>query len=413
MIPIIVLALVFLLIIVRRIGKFHLQIWQIMAMGAIAVLATLQISPLNALKSINLDVMFFLFGMFIVGEALVNSGYLSYLSCRLFRRAKSLDSLVLFILFGIGIMAAFLMNDTLAIIGTPVVLLLASKARTSPKILLLALAFAVTIGSVTSPIGNPQNLLIAINGSVANPFITFFRYLLLPTLINLLLAYFLLRLFYRKQFDRQALNDQPEPIKDPKLAQLCRISLVLLAVLIVAKIVTVFAGLKIDFRLTYIALAAALPVVLFSRKRFTIIRKIDWSTLVFFASMFILMACVWNSGVFQNIINSTTLKLNSIPVIMGISVVLSQFISNVPLVALYLPMLIKIGVTNAGLMALAAGSTIAGNLSILGAASNVIIIQNAEQKSGETLTFWEFVRIGVPLTAINMLVYWLFFIIIR
>jgi Na+/H+ antiporter NhaD/arsenite permease-like protein len=413
MIPIIVLALVFLLIIVRRIGKFHLQIWQIMAMGAIAVLATLQISPLNALKSINLDVMFFLFGMFIVGEALVNSGYLSYLSCRLFRRAKSLDSLVLFILFGIGIMAAFLMNDTLAIIGTPVVLLLASKARTSPKILLLALAFAVTIGSVTSPIGNPQNLLIAINGSVANPFITFFRYLLLPTLINLLLAYFLLRLFYRKQFDRQALNDQPEPIKDPKLAQLCRISLVLLAVLIVAKIVTVFAGLKIDFRLTYIALAAALPVVLFSRKRFTIIRKIDWSTLVFFASMFILMACVWNSGVFQNIINSTTLNLNSVPVIMSISVVLSQFISNVPLVALYLPMLIKIGVTNAGLMALAAGSTIAGNLSILGAASNVIIIQNAEQKSGETLTFWEFVRIGVPLTAINMLVYWLFFIIIR
>ena len=413
MIPIIVLALVFVLIIVRRIGKVRLQIWQIMAAGAIAVLATLQISPLNALKSINPDVIFFLFGMFIVGEALVDSGYLSYLSYKLFRRAKSLDALVLFILFGIGIMAAFLMNDTLAIIGTPVVLLLAGKAKTSPKILLLALAFAVTIGSVTSPIGNPQNLLIAINGNVANPFITFFRYLLLPTLVNLLLAYFLLRLFYRKQFDCQVLTDQPESINDPKLAQLCRVSLVLLAVLIVAKIVTVFAGLTINFRLTYIALAAALPIVVFSPKRLTIIRKIDWTTLIFFASMFILMACVWNSGVFQNVFNSTTLKLNSVPVIMGISVVLSQFISNVPMVALYLPMLIKMGVTNAGLMALAAGSTIAGNLSILGAASNVIIIQNAERKSGETLTFWEFVRIGLPLTVINVFVYWLFFSIIR
>jgi Na+/H+ antiporter NhaD/arsenite permease-like protein len=413
MIPIIVLALVFVLIIVRRIGKVRLQIWQIMAAGAIAVLATLQISPLNSLKSINPDVIFFLFGMFIVGEALVDSGYLSYLSYKLFRRAKSLDALVLFILFGIGIMAAFLMNDTLAIIGTPVVLLLAGKAKTSPKILLLALAFAVTIGSVTSPIGNPQNLLIAINGNVANPFITFFRYLLLPTLVNLLLAYFLLRLFYRKQFDCQVLTDQPESINDPKLAQLCRVSLVLLAVLIVAKIVTVFAGLTINFRLTYIALAAALPIVVFSPKRLTIIRKIDWTTLIFFASMFILMACVWNSGVFQNVINSTTLKLNSVPVIMGISVVLSQFISNVPMVALYLPMLIKMGVTNAGLMALAAGSTIAGNLSILGAASNVIIIQNAERKSGETLTFWEFVRIGLPLTVINVFVYWLFFSIIR
>jgi Na+/H+ antiporter NhaD/arsenite permease-like protein len=125
------------------------------------------------------------------------------------------------------------------------------------------------------------------------------------------------------------------------------------------------------------------------------------------------MASVWNSGVFQNLINATNMTLTSVPVIMGISVVLSQFISNVPLVALYLPMLMNMGITNSGLMALAAGSTIAGNLSILGAASNVIIIQNAEQKSGETLTFWEFVRIGVPLTAINVFVYWLFFTIIR
>jgi Na+/H+ antiporter NhaD/arsenite permease-like protein len=409
MIPIVVLAIVFLLIIVRRIGKFRFQIWQIMALGAMSVLVTLQISPLNALKSINLDVMFFLFGMFIVGEALEESGYLSYLSYRLFRRAKSLDSLVLLILFGMGIASAFLMNDTLAIVGTPVVLLLARKAETSPKILLLALAFSVTIGSVTSPIGNPQNLLIAINGNVTNPFVTFFRYLLLPTLINLFLAYLVLRLFYRKAFDHKTLVSHPELIKDSKLAQLSRISLILLAVLVLMKIFIVFVGLKIDFRLTYIALTAALPIILFSPKRITIIRTIDWSTLVFFAAMFILMASVWDSGFFQNVINSTNLTLTSEPVIMGFSVVISQFISNVPLVALYLPMLMKIGVTNSGLMALAAGSTIAGNLTILGAASNVIIIQNAEQKSGETLNFWEFIRIGVPLTAINIFVYWLFF----
>jgi Na+/H+ antiporter NhaD/arsenite permease-like protein len=413
MIPIIVLACVFLLIMVRRIGSFRFQIWQIMGLGAVAVLVTLQITPLAALKAINLDVIFFLFGMFIVGEALVSSGYLSYLSYKLFRRAKSLDSLVLFILFGMGLTAAFLMNDTLAIIGTPVVILLARKAKTSPKILLLALAFGVTIGTVTSPIGNPQNLLIAINGNVANPFITFFHYLLLPTLINLFLAYLLLRLFYRNQFNQKTFADNPEPVKDPQLARLSQISLILLALLILAKIITVFAGMKIDFRLTYIALTAALPVIIFSPRRVSIIRKIDWSTLVFFAAMFILMASVWGSGVFQKVINSTGMSLTDTPVIMGVSVVLSQFISNVPLVALYLPMLTSLGVTTAGLMALAAGSTIAGNLSILGAASNVIIIQNAEQKSGETLTFWEFFRVGLPLTVINVAVYWLFFTIIK
>lgn len=63
------------------------------------------------------------------------------------------------------------------------------------------------------------------------------------------------------------------------------------------------------------------------------------------------------------------------------------------------------------MIALAAGSTIAGNLSILGAASNVIIIQNAEKRSGATRTFWEFVRIGIPLTVVNVIIYWLFFMI--
>jgi Na+/H+ antiporter NhaD/arsenite permease-like protein len=93
---------------------------------------------------------------------------------------------------------------------------------------------------------------------------------------------------------------------------------------------------------------------------------------------------------------------------MIISVILSQFISNVPLVALYTPTLMQLGASTKELMALAAGSTIAGNLTILGAVSNVIIIQNAEKNSGETLTFFEFVKIGLPLTIINAFVYWVY-----
>jgi Na+/H+ antiporter NhaD/arsenite permease-like protein len=86
------------------------------------------------------------------------------------------------------------------------------------------------------------------------------------------------------------------------------------------------------------------------------------------------------------------------------SVVISQFISNVPFVALFQPMILQAGGSTEQLMALAAGSTIAGNLTILGAASNVIIIQNAE-KQGETLTFWEFARVGLPLTILQVAVY--------
>ncbi len=408
MIPILVLLIVFLLIAVRQIGNIRLQIWQIMLLGALAVLFTGQISPAAALKAINLDVILFLFGTFVIGQALQDSGYLSHLAYRFFRHTRSLDHLVILILLGTGVLSAFLMNDTVAIIGTPVVLLFARKNGVPARVLLLALAFAVTIGSVMSPIGNPQNLLIAINGNIRNPFITFFRYLFIPTVLNLLLTYVLLRIVYRKHFKCPPLVHQPEPMKDEKLARLARISLVLLVLLVVVRIVTVFIGLVVDFRLTYIALIAALPVILFSSKRLAIIRCIDWTTLVFFAAMFVLMESVWEAGFFQSVINGLHLNLTSLGVILTVSILLSQLISNVPLVALYLPMLTQMGASTPAMVALAAGSTIAGNFSILGAASNVIIIQNAEKKSGETVTFFEFIKVGVPLTLMNVAVYWVF-----
>jgi len=277
--------------------------------------------------------------------------------------------------------------------------------------LLLSLAFSVTIGSVMSPIGNPQNLLVAVNGNVTNPFVTFLRFLAIPTIINLFLTYLLIKLFYREHLDMQPITQSSNPIKNQRLATLSKISLFIILVMVIAKIIVVFTGLDIDFRLTYIALTAAAPIVLLSPQRFRILEKIDWFTLIFFAAMFVLMESVWDSGLFQSAINDMHLNLLSVGIILAVSVFLSQFISNVPLVALYLPMLTNLGASTKELMALAAGSTIAGNLSILGAASNVIIIQNAEKKAGETLTFWEFIRIGIPVTIVNLLVYWLFFYI--
>jgi Na+/H+ antiporter NhaD/arsenite permease-like protein len=412
MISLITLACVFILIAVRKVGNIRLRIWQIMLLGALVVLITGQISPANAVKAINADVIVFLFCVFTIGQAMEDSGYLGHLAHRLFGKAVTLNSLVLLILFGMGLLSALLMNDTLAIIGTPIVLALAGRSATQPKILLLSLAFAVTIGSVMSPIGNPQNLLIALHGNVANPFVTFLKYLLAPTMLNLGIAYGLLRLFYHRYFHERPAVSTVVPIKDARLAGLTRISMIILVVLVLLKILLVFIAPGVDFKLTYIALAAALPVFVFIPRRPGILKRLDWFTLIFFAAMFILMQSVWDSGYFQRAIASTNINLNSTGMILGVSVLLSQLISNVPLVALYLPVLLQAGATTAGMMALATGSTIAGNLTILGAASNVIIIQNAE-KRGSTLGFLEFVKIGVPLTILNVAVYWVFLIIFR
>ena len=404
-IPFIALAAVLILIAVRQLGEFKLQIWQIMMLGALAVIAFGGTGLLDAAYAINLDVMIFLGGMFVIGEAMSESGYLIHLFNKLFCRAKNLDQLLLLILFVMGFLSALLMNDTLAIIGTPFMLYLARTLKISPKLLLLTLAFAVTTGSALSPIGNPQNLLIAINGNLANPFLVFLRYLFLPTVANLLLAYLLLRLAYRNQFQNCPLQIFQEQIHDRNLARLSRISAILLIALISAKILAVTLGIGEEFRLTYIALLSSLPIVLFSERRYDILKRIDWSTLIFFASMFVLMDSVWRSGAVQALLTENSINFASIPSILALSVLFSQIISNVPFVALFQPLLLNPSTRD--LMALAAGSTIAGNLFILGAASNVIIIQNAE-KSGETLTFLDFARVGVPLTLLNVLVYWIF-----
>jgi Na+/H+ antiporter NhaD/arsenite permease-like protein len=416
MISVLVLASVFALIVFRRIGRYRLQIWQVMSLGAAAVLLTGQIGALEAVRSVNIDVMLFLFGVFVIGEALEESGYLAHISSRLFSRSGSLELLVLAVLFGGGALAALLMNDTLAIIGTPVMLLIAGRNERvlrTPKLLLLSLAFGVTIGSVASPIGNPQNLLVALNGGIADPFATFLKFLLVPTMVNLLIAYWLLRLFFRKQFTGAKLEFALEPVTDRSLAGIAKVSLGILLGLILVKVGLVLFSVGFDLRLTYVALAAAAPIVLFSRERFNVVRRIDWHTLVFFATMFILMRSVWDSGFFQGVIDRSGQDLAATGTILAVSTVLSQFISNVPLVALYLPVLAGAGATTAGMMALAAGSTIAGNLTVLGAASNVIIIQNAEKKGNQTLNFWEFLKVGLPLTVLNIAVYWLYFLLVR
>ncbi|OGQ59370.1 MAG: anion transporter, partial [Deltaproteobacteria bacterium RIFCSPLOWO2_02_FULL_53_8] len=320
---------------------------------------------------------------------------------------KTTDGLVLLILFVMGLFSAVLMNDTLAIIATPLVLYFADRHRVEPKLLLLALCFAITTGSVMSPIGNPQNLLIALDGRVSDPFLTFAKYLAVPTVINLFLTYLVLKVFYAKAFHATPLVSMREELKDKPLARLARFSLIIVCSLIGVKIAITIFGMGAGFKLTYIAVVAAAPVLILSPRRFELLKLVDWHTLIFFAAMFVLMEGVWLSGAVQAAMDAAGNGLTSIEFILGASVIVSQALSNVPFVALYLPALTQGSVGVSGMMALAAGSTVAGNLFILGAASNVIVVHNAERR-GVVLSFVEFAKVGAVVTAVNIAVYWAF-----
>ncbi|WOF17359.1 anion transporter [Methanoplanus sp. FWC-SCC4] len=377
--------------------------------GAAFVLLTGSITPKDALMAVSPDVMLFLSGVFIIGAGLFKSGVLESLSNRIFSKAKNQDVFLLSFIFLTGLLSAVLMNDTVAIIAAPLAVTLSKKFRLPPEMLLLALAFSVTTGSVASPVGNPQNLLIATMSGIENPFFAFLYYLGLPTLLSLIFVYLCLRFLYREHFkDDFCTDEKREPsgfwFFDPSF-----LSLLILAGLILSS--AVLSGYGIHIPLFSIAIISALPLLLFSKKRMEILREADWHTLLFFAAMFVLMQSVWNTGFFQAFFEGSGCFSFTPALTMLMGLIVSQFISNVPFVALFMPLVLSSGAGPNVLMSLAAGSTLAGNLLLFGAASNIIIVQNAEKK-GICIGFLRFAKAGVLITGGQVVIYLLYILTI-
>jgi Na+/H+ antiporter NhaD/arsenite permease-like protein len=132
-----------------------------MMVGAALMVGFQIISIQSAFKSINLDVIGFLFGMFSIVSALDKSGVLKIISTKMLSKTENNPDLILMVLVvGMGLLSAFLVNDTMALLGIPLVIYVSKRTSIRSSILLIALSFGITVGSTMTPIGNPQNLLI-------------------------------------------------------------------------------------------------------------------------------------------------------------------------------------------------------------------------------------------------------------
>ena len=391
-----ILAVVFLLIMVRRVGKFRLPIWGIMTAGALAALLFQTISISSAISAVQLDVIAFLFGMFVFGAALDKSGLLHSVVLRGFTKAKNKRQVMLIFMITTASASSLFMNDTVAVIGAPLAMFCAAKFGIPVVRMLLALCFAVTFGSAATPIGNPQNLLIALSG-VPDAFVTFAIYLVMPSVLCLFISY---KFLARGISSEAVVMDKSDDVFDDRLSSICKISFVLILLAVAARIVGSFFGYEVSF--IWIAAAGALPLLLFSSKRLELLKSVDYCTLIFFVSMFILMEAVWESGVLQVLLPESLTV--SIPVMVTAGAVVSQFVSNVPFVLMVLPLLETAAASVPLYMAASAGCTAAGALTILGAASTIIIIQRAE-KEGESLSFLTFLKSGIPITLAAVVIY--------
>ncbi len=408
-INIIIGALVFLLIAFRHVIPIKLKYWHIMFLGAVSMLLLGGVTPRECLYAIDFDVLISLFGLFLLGYSVEESGYLAHLTYKYLKRANSFSELILLVIFIFGLTSALLMNDTIAIVGVTVISLLARNYGIDLKFLVLLLAFSITTGSVLSPIGNPQNLLIALQPVFTNPFVEFFKFLLLPTVLNLMVLYLYFGVIFKEKFHSRPLAHSQEPIKDKSLAHLSKISLFILLGLIFIKILEFFLPWRLNFKISHIPILSALPLLLFYRKGIKLLKGVDYDTLLFFIGIFIVTHGLTKDEMFLNFIKNSKFNPASNFAIIANSILLSQIISNVPLTIFYLKILGAHGATQLPYIILAFASTIAGNLTILGAASNVIILQRLERKAKEhILNFFEFMKFGVPLTLIQVLIFLLF-----
>jgi Na+/H+ antiporter NhaD/arsenite permease-like protein len=336
---------------------------------------------------------------------MIHTGILQDCCQFIFKKSFSVNSVFLTFILFVGIASAIFTKDTMAVIVTPIALVLAKQTKAPSNLFLMGLCFAVAIGSMFTPIGNPQNILVVSHSHMQEPFKRFMYWLGVPTAINLVICYAWLRLCFKKHFTKERIeikfcevdrhNDRAWPVY---------FALILFACLIIYDAFAQLHANLYHLPIGTLALIACVPIYIFCKGRRRVLRKIDWHTLVLFASLFIVMAAVWHSGFFQHFIKTTTLNLQSPVTVLTLSTIISQFIANVPLVELYLPFIQNSHII--ALICLAAGSTIASNIFIISAASNIIAVQIAEKSGVHTLTFWRFAGVGIPLAIVNLFVYY-------
>lgn len=344
----------------------------------------------EAWEAIDAKTIVFLLSMMVVNANLSYSGFFPRALSVLLSFTRSPFGVLIALTFGSGILSAFFLNDTLALVFTPLTLSLTQTLGLNPIPYLLAIAGATNIGSVATLSGNPQNILIGSFSGIS--YLEFFRALAPVALLGLIIQVGLLWLLYpdvRSTQPCEHISTGKTRIFKPLYQK---------TLLITTGLLTAFA---VGLPLAESALVAASLLLITRRvKPQRILAKVDWNLLVMFSGLFILTRVTQK----LNFLQFFTHAINSSAGLLGVTAILSNLISNVPAVLLLQP-LIPQNDTQSWLL-LAAGSTLAGNLTLFGSVANLIIVEAAAEL-GYKLTFWEHLRFGVPLTVLTLLLVYL------
>ena len=376
----------------------------------------------SAAKFIDFETIMLLIGMMGIVGVLKKSGFFNILTVRIAKLTRG-EPVRILVMFSIAtaVLSAFLDNVTTVLIMVPIIIELTRGMGLDPKIYVVALVMASNLGGTATLIGDPPNIIIG--SKVGLTFNQFIANLFIPVLLSTVsvICYFLAT--NRSRF---------KPIDD-NLTKLFSVQM------LIEKIDIDFLSFKIDrpfliksvscmgvalllfvtHTITHLSagvVALTMAMILFSITRVDVehmLLEVEWSTLLFFAGLFILVGAMEEKGVIEWVARNIFLQVGSNPYVMVLMVlwvsgIVSGFIDNIPFTITMIPIVNMMLQTtplpeNILWWALSLGACLGGNLTLIGASANIVSVAILK-KSGEHITFGQYARWSAPGTILSLMV---------
>ena len=363
-------------------------------LGAVLMIATGVMTPERAYRAINYDTLVLLLGMMLISAYLDLAHFFEWAAELVLNFSRTPVHLLLYVTLTSGILSALLVNDTICLMLTPLVVAVIRRGKLPLLPYLVALATSANIGSVATLVGNPQNMIIGHFSHISFP--EFSRSLLPAAAVGLAINFFILRFGFRKILRVTAIDRADYPA--PKLESG-------LFALVCVVLVSIFGGFLAGLNLAWTAMAgAALVMVLARRDTHGVLKLVDWHLLLFFAALFIVVDGLSDTGL-PDAIYSRLQPIfgSSAPAqawnLTWFSVVGSNVFSNVPFVLVAGNWIARFAEPALMWKVLALSTTFGGNLTIVGSVANMIVVESARDHI--QVGFWDYTRFGIPITVLT------------
>ena len=363
-------------------------------MGTVTLLVGGVVTPKAAWQLIDGEVVLLLLALMVLNAYLSEAGFFELLTHSTVARVRRSGALLAALCFASGLLSAFFLNDTVVLILTPLVLRVTEALGRKPVPYLIALATSANVGSVATLTGNPQNLIIGVASGIG--YLDFLQALGPVAVVGLVIVIGVVRLSYPDEFGGPQSRLAAATVKPTAPS---RRLVATVAVVTLGMLGAFLSGLPV----TLAALgAAALLLLVGGVTPDRIFAKVDWNLLVLFGGLFVVVGSLEVTGLSHQLFIATTPLLGGgKTALSALTLVLSNLLSNVPAVLLLTPVVAKLPQSASAYLTVAMASTLAGNLTLVGSVANLIVAEGA-RRGGVTLSFWPYLKLGVPITLVTL-----------